>query len=152
MSIALSPDGTLALSTFLNGPDQPVLLWDVQAGSEVNRFSIPGNPWHANRELHVTSVSFSPDSTSALFGTAFGSIIWWDVSEWRQMSHNVMYQGEVSEVAFSVDGKEAISIGFNSDAALTIASLRVWRLPVARSQEEQGDKPPLEDAGPGDRK
>jgi WD40 repeat protein len=131
--LALSADGKLALSSYLNGPDQPVILWDLEAECEVKRFGVPGNPWHADRELHVASLDFSPNGQTALFGTAFGSVIWWDLRRWRQISHNVLFGETPRDIAlgyvtFSADGMYAIAVGCDRDPVGENAKVRFWRL------------------------
>ena len=128
MSLALSPNGRQALSSYLNGPDQPVILWDVEGQREINRFGVPGNPWDAGRQLHIASAAFSPDGQTALFGTAFGSVIWWDVKHWRQINHNALFGEEIGYVTFSQDGKYAVSVGCDTDPGGEDAKIRLWHL------------------------
>ncbi len=128
MSLALSPDGKYALSSYLNGPNQPVILWDLEAKREINRFEVPGNPWRADRQLHTASVAFSPDGQTALFGTAFGSVIWWDLSQWREISHNAMFRESLEYVTFSKAGTHAISAGCDIDRVEENAKIRSWKL------------------------
>ena len=136
MSLALSPDGKYALSSYLDGPKQPVILWDLDAQKEINRFGVPGNPWFADQQLHVASVAFSPDGKTALFGLVFGTVIWWDVNEWRAIAMNRLHARELVFVAFSLDGKSSISVGNDSETD-TSAKVKFWQLP-ARSDTPLG--------------
>ena len=129
MALALSPDGTRILSSYLDAPNQPVILWDVAAHEEVSRFGIPGNPWFADQELQIASAAFSPDGKTARFGTAFGSGLWWDIDQWRQITHNVMFDEELEHVWFSPDGSGAIAAGCDVDAVEEDAKIRFWKLP-----------------------
>ena len=142
MSLALSPNGRTALSSHLEGTDQPAVLWDLQTKQEINRFGVPGNPWGANRELHIASLAFSPDGQTALFGTAFGSVIWWDVQQWKQITHNAVFGEELEHMRFSKDGAYAIAVGCDRDAVKEKASVRFWKLPghlLETADTESGD-------------
>lgn len=127
MSLALSPDGKYAISSYLNGPNQPVILWDLQNQHEINRFGVPGNPWFADQQLHVVSVAFSTDGKTALFGLVFGTVIWWDLNECRQIAMNRLHKYELAFVTFSADGKSSISIGFDIES--DNAKMKFWQLP-----------------------
>lgn len=129
MSLALSPDGKYALSSYLNGPNQPVIFWDLENQREINRFGIPGNPRDANQRLHIVSVAFSPDGKTALFGIVFGTAIWWDINEWKQIAMNRLHNDELIFVAFSADGKSCISVGLDIDTYTENPKVKFWKLP-----------------------
>jgi WD40 repeat protein len=128
MSLALSPDGKYALSSYLSGPDHPVILWDLEDQREINRFGIPGNPRHADQGLHVVSVAFSQDVKTALFGLVFGTVIWWDLNEWRQIAMNRLHEDELTFVAYSADGKSCISAGWDTDTYTENVKVKFWQL------------------------
>src|SRR3972149_2774551 len=67
-SIAFSPDGRLAVS---GGWDKSMVLWDVETGREVRRFS-----GHSDS---VASVAFSPDGGYVLSGSWDRTLRLWDV-------------------------------------------------------------------------
>jgi WD40 repeat protein len=129
MSLALSPDGKYALSSYLNGPNQPVILWDLENQREINRFGIPGNPWDADQRLHVASVAFSPDGKTALFGLVFGTVIWWDLNEWRQIAMNRLHEKDLQFVAYSAYGKSSISMGWDTSEVIENVKVKFWKLP-----------------------
>jgi WD40 repeat protein len=129
MSLALSPDGKYALSSYLSGPDQPVIFWNLENQQEINRFGVPGNPRYADQWLHVVSVAFSPDGKTALFGLVFGTVIWWDLNEWRQIAMNRLHEDELTFVACSADGKSSISVGWDTDTSTENAKVKFWKLP-----------------------
>jgi len=131
MSLALSPDGRYALSSYLNGPHQPVIYWDLETQKEINRFGVPGNPRYTDhhQQLYVASVAFLPDGKTALFGLVFGTVIWWDLNKWELIAMNRLHQRELLFVAFSLDGKSSISAGNDSETDRR-AKVRFWQLPA----------------------
>ncbi|MFO7906392.1 MAG: WD40 repeat domain-containing protein [Planctomycetota bacterium] len=135
MSLDLTRDGRFAMSSYLNG----VILWDIEKEQEINRFAVPGNPWHADQSLHIASVAFSPDGETALFGAVFGSVIWWDVRNWRQIDHNLVHKKELTDVVFSADGEQAISVGGDGEM---VTQVSVWTLPEyhAENEKPEGDE------------
>jgi len=136
MSLALSPDGKFALSSYLNGPNQPVIFWDLENQREINRFGIPGNPRDTNQWLHVAYVAFSPDGKTALFGVVFGTVIWWDLNEWRQIAMNRLHEDELIFVAYSTDGKSSISVGWDTTDVRRNVKVKFWKLPNQDIAEE----------------
>ena len=130
MSLALSPDGRYALSSYLSGPNHPVIYWDLETEKEINRFGVPGNPWDTeqHQQLHVASVAFLPDGKTALFGLVFGTVIWWDLNKWELIAMNRLHQRELEFVACSADGNTAISVGIDAETDRN-ARVKFWRLP-----------------------
>jgi WD40 repeat protein/tRNA A-37 threonylcarbamoyl transferase component Bud32 len=97
-SVALSPDGKLALSgAALSDSDPSVRLWDVASGKEVRRL--------AGHTAGVTSVAFSPDGKTALSGSDDHTIRLWDVVTGRQLKNLEGHTDKVLTAAFSPDGK-----------------------------------------------
>lgn len=129
MGLALSPDGKYALSSYLNGPDHPVIFWDLESQQEINRFGVPGNAWDAGRSLNVESVAFSADSKTALFGLFFGTVIWWDLNEWRQIAMNRLHEEELAFVAYLANDTSCISVGCDVDSVRENAKVKFWQFP-----------------------
>jgi serine/threonine protein kinase/tetratricopeptide (TPR) repeat protein len=126
-SVALSPDGRLALS----GDEAYALrLWDVRIGKELYRF-----PGHA--EI-IGCVGFSPDGRRALSagggrctpqgnrqpGSDFEIRIW-DVATRKEQRRLRGHTSLVSTAVFSPDGKRVLSAGFDGAA-------RLWDVETAR--------------------
>lgn len=128
MSIALSPNADRALASYLNGPDQPVIYWDLKNQRELKRFGVPGNPWFANRQLHVEACDISADGSTALFGTAFGSVIWWDLKNWVEITHSQMHRKALGAVFFDDDDQFAVSVGCDRARSREDVRIRYWRL------------------------
>ena len=137
MSLALSPDGKYALSSYLNGPNRPVIFWDLENQREINRFGVPGNRRYGDQFLHIASVAFSPDGKTALFGLVFGTVIWWDLNEWRQIAMNRLHEVELTFVAFSADGKSSISVGWDTSEARRNVKVKFWQLPTLNKQNQK---------------
>jgi len=137
MSLSLSPDSNFALSSYLSGPNQPVIYWDLKQKKEINRFGIVGNPWFAHKALHVQSVTFSPDGKTALFGLEFGTVIWWSLDDWKEIAQNRVYEKELAYVTFSADGDYCISVGYDKSTTnkKPDAKIRFWKLPNQKSIE-----------------
>jgi len=136
MGMAVSPDGRYALTSSLNGPNQPIILWDLETEREVNRFGIPRN--RAGWRLHAVSLDFSPDAKTALVGMNYGSVIWWDVAAWKAIRIVRVFKEELMYVSFIDGGRTAIAVGCDKDSTEEDAILRCWRLPTqeARAQRE----------------
>lgn len=125
MSLDISSNGKFALSSYLNGPDQPVILWDLENQKQVNRFGVPGNPWHADQRLHVESVCFSSDGNSALFGLVFGTVIWWNLENWEPIKTNRLFDKELIHVSFADDNSSCYAVGSDNDGK---AKIKYWKL------------------------
>jgi WD40 repeat protein len=130
MSIAISPNADRALVSYLEIPKQPVVYWDLRNGRELNRFGIPGNPWFAQKSLHINACDISSDGKTALLGTAFGTVLWWDLEKWSEISRSQMHFDELRFVLFDPTDRVAISIG--RDSLKDPARIRHW--PLKRAQ------------------
>ena len=126
----LSADWKRALSVNKdeNGTDRAVRLWDVEAGRELHRLE-----GHRDR---VNCVAFSPDGRRAVSGggnynsprgAADSSVRVWDLEKGRELRR--YYEGEkaaVMHVAFTPDGRRALSSGSFSLDAPSDATIRLW--------------------------
>lgn len=108
--LAFSPDGTLLASTsgFVN--DRTVRLWDVAAAKE--RAVIDNELWPPQ------GVTFCPNSTALVFGTADGNIHQWDITT-GQRRLIASQRGGVYSLACSPDGK-FLAAGSSS------GTIRLW--------------------------
>jgi WD40 repeat protein len=107
--LACSPDGRYALSARMD-PDpaeDAVLLWDLTA---------EGRPRPPERMMSlISSVTFSPDSRSALAGSLDCNVYLWDVQTGREIRRYAGHAGNVLCVAFSPAGGCFVS-GSGTDA------------------------------------
>ena len=121
-SVAFSPDGNLALS----GGEKTLELWDMAAGRELRTFS--------SHTDGVLSVALSPDGKLALsgsrallpsIGAVDNTLKLWDVATGRELRTFSGHTANVWAVAFSPDGKLALSGSDNR-------TLRLWDVATGR--------------------
>jgi hypothetical protein len=103
----LSPDGNTALS---GATDNLVRLWDLESGEEIRRME-GHTDW-------LTAMTISPDGQQALTG-AFRepTVILWDVDS-GELIHRLIGTGGTIDLAFSPDGRNALSTHFDSTLIL----------------------------------
>ncbi len=115
--VAISPDGTLALTSAGNETDLShtgeLILWDLTTGKEVRRFE-----GHQNK---VSGAAFSPDGQTALSGDYSGVLILWDVATGTPIKRIHDPSGLVTMIAFSPDGRTVVSV----DGVLD-DSVKIW--------------------------
>ena len=123
-SVAFSPDGKTALS---GSRDKTLKLWDISTGKEIRTFE-----GHTNL---VFSVAFSPDGKTALLGSRWeyddyyydpgrGTLKLWDISTGKEIQTFEGHTNCVLSVAFSPDGKTALS-GSNN-------TLKLWDISTGK--------------------
>ena len=122
-SIASSPDGRFILS---GSEDSTLKLWEVATGKMLRIFSGHGD--------HVSSVAFSPDGRLALSGgcddAVTGEVVYcrkgsaklWEVATGKNLRRREE-TGGVTSVAFSPDGRSALSDG---------RPIKLWELATSK--------------------
>jgi len=112
LGAALSPDGAQAATS---DHGKSLRLWDANSGAELRRFDLAGLPL-------VRTIAFSPDGSSlltgSLDGTANSVLRLWSVETGLQIRQFSGHRGWISGVAFSPDGKRAISSGWDQTVRL----------------------------------
>lgn len=109
-AIALSPDGSLALSGSM---DSALKLWDVSSGREIRTF-------HGHTGI-VTSVAFSANGRYALSGSNDKSLRLWEVATGK-LVYTYIASSEVTSVAISPDGKQVLFGSYNNVALIDLAT------------------------------
>jgi RNA polymerase sigma factor (sigma-70 family) len=106
-SVALSPDGRLALSS--GRSESSPRLWDMSTGKEIRRFG-----GHAD---WVWDVVFFPDGKRAL-SCGVDGIRLWEVPSGKELRRFVGHSRQVYCVALSPDGRRALSGSQDNTARL----------------------------------
>lgn len=109
--LEFSPDGRLALAGWHSAPRTDFILYDVNTGAEIHRYSIN------ETTLNINIIAFSPDGHTALLGTDQGNkpsdLILWNVDTGVEIRRFVGHPAGIVAVAFSPDGYTAVSAGWN---------------------------------------
>jgi WD40 repeat protein len=103
-SVAISPDQQYVLAGYGTNENN-LKLWDLKSGQQVDRL-------FEDHSEGVSSVAFSPDSHTALTGSADGRVIFWDVEKGEPIpgfEKQETEHGAVWSVAISPDGQTALS-------------------------------------------
>ena len=116
-SIAISPDGRLALSA---SDDGSLRLWNLEGQIESRRFETDGTP--------IDAVTVSPDGRRLLTGMITGETILWDVERGQVIRR---FRGEGFGVspdclAFSPDGRHALVCAEDVMGDSGATSLVLW--------------------------
>jgi len=105
-SVALSPDGTLALC----GGAATIQLWDLK-----NRKRIPG--FGDLPSTNVYRVAISPDGRTALSGGDGPAVRLWDMASGKELQQ-LPHRG--TAIGFSSDGRRALSYGCLDDKTIQL--------------------------------
>ena len=122
-SLDFSPDGTRIVSSSIDGTAK---VWDVASGQET--LTLKGDKVAESFEP-IWSVAFSPDGdrivTGGGGGGAGGKVKLWNARTGQQTQTLRGHSKAVQCVAFSLDGKQIISSGFDS-------TLKLWDIATGK--------------------
>lgn len=126
LSVRFSPDDGLTALSACTG-DGAVRLWDLATGAELRRYT--------TEEPGISCADFSPDGKRIIAGEGrmnetgrldhtypAAAIYLWDTADGRLLGRTKPIPGYISGVAFSPDGKQALTCGYERSAKL-------WALP-----------------------
>jgi len=121
------PNGKSALTGFFDGT---IILWDIETGAEIRRFSghAPGNynPTGVVTHSGVNDIALSQDGLMALSGGDDGLVILWDVNTGKEIHRFEGHSGAVRTVAISPDSLTAISGGLSGTSLTEPGELILW--------------------------
>ncbi len=106
-SVGFSPDG----KTLASSSKESVHSWNTQAGEEHLRSVIT--------HTAILDVVFSPDGKTLATGNKDNTVSLWDAKTGKSLNTLIGHKGEVSNVAFSSDGKTLASSG-NEDKTVIL--------------------------------
>ena len=125
-SVVVAPDGRVAVSA---GQDGVIRIWDVASGKELRRC--------VGLTEHVMALALSPDGRTILSGGGgqYRDGHWlqgsdfdlrlWDLSTAKEIRRYEGHTGKVTSVAFSPDGKRAVSGSWDG-------TLRLWEVETGK--------------------
>ena len=133
--------GTTALTGFFDGN---IILWDIETGAEIRRFSghAPGtyDPMRVVTHSGVNDIALSPSGQVAVSGGDDGVVIVWDINTGEEIRRFEGHSGPVQSVAISPDtlagtgtltgtgGLTVISGGLSGTSMMEPGELILWDL------------------------
>jgi WD40 repeat protein len=116
-AVAFGPRGKHAYTASWDGT---VKRWDTAQGTEVRRYPAQG------RIADINGLAVSPNGKQMLTGTDDGIVRLWDVESGKELRQFPGHRGFVYGVAFSPDGKRALS-GGNADNQMILWDLQAGK-------------------------
>ncbi|MHB8627515.1 MAG: nSTAND1 domain-containing NTPase [Aggregatilineales bacterium] len=102
-AVVFSPDGRTVIST---GSDNQIIVWDVQTGQIVRHIELDSSPGFGD-------LAISPDGRMVLVGETTNALaVLFDVATGQEIRRFYGQRGGIYGVAFSPDGRTALSVGF----------------------------------------
>ena len=129
LSVAITPDGNSALTGFFDGT---IVLWDIETGTEIRRFSGHASgtydPLLVVTHSGVNDIALSPSGQIAISGGDDGAVIVWDINTGEEIRRFEGHSGPVRAVAVSPDGLTVISGGLSGTSMMKPGELILWDL------------------------
>jgi outer membrane protein assembly factor BamB len=126
-SVACDPKGR---ALFTASWDGTVKMWDAKTGKEVRHFPAQG------RINNINGLAVSPDGKHLLTGSDDSVVRLWEIETGREVRQMHGHNGPVFGVAFSPDGKQALS-GGSMDRAMILWDVQNGQI-LRRFQGLQG--------------
>ncbi|MCI0638378.1 MAG: protein kinase [Gemmataceae bacterium] len=119
-SVLACPNGRWALSgggtqAAVNQGEWKVCLWEIKGTKQLRQLSGNG--------AAISSMALTPDGKQALFGSYDGTVLWYDVDNWKELGRLSTVRGLWS-VAFSTDGSAVLTGGGDQNQS----HVRLWNL------------------------
>jgi hypothetical protein len=105
---------------FTSSADGTVKMWDARTGREFRRFPAQ------NRINNINGMAVSPDGKRLLTGSDEAVVRLWDVESGKELRQLRGHNGSVYGVAFSPDGRQALS-GGSSDGMMILWDVTTGR-------------------------
>ncbi len=128
--VAFSPDGRRAISC---GDDGIVAFWDVSMGKEVWSCQLKPEPALRGNFFRLRAVTFSPDGRHALVAAYDHTVRLLNTATGREIRRFEGHRALVHSVAFSSDGRLALSASGTWDQQTEQdASIRLWEVATGK--------------------